>query len=94
MTILPALRTLEEGGRRVCFFDRPGVAELAEGGEHSLDEITLDVDNHRIPSFFHTGLTVRVEKAGCRDGDILGVKYRVGEVAEQVLILQGHVVHR
>jgi len=58
-----------------------------------LDGIRLDVDNHGIGLFFHTGLTVRVEEAGRRYGDILGVEYRVGEVVEQVLILKGHVVH-
>jgi len=46
-----------------------------------------------LAGFFHTGLTVRVEEVRRGDGDILGVKYSVGEVAEQVLILKGHVVH-
>ena len=59
-----------------------------------MDGIRLDIDNHRIGLFFHTGLTVRVEEAGRGDGNILGVEYRVGEVAEQVLILKRHVVHR
>ena len=94
MTILPALLILGEGGRRVGFFDAPGVAEQVRGREHSLDGIRLDVDNHRIGLFFHTGLTVPVEKGGRGDGDILGVKYRVGEVAEQVLILKGPVVYQ
>ena len=94
MTILPALLTLGEGGRPVGFFDGRGVAEQVDGRKHSLDGIRLDVDNHQIDAFFHTGLTVRVEKVGCEDGDIFGVKYPVGEVAEQVLILKGHVVHR
>jgi len=94
VSILPALLALREGRRRVGFFDSPGVAEQVDGREHSLDGIRLDVDNHRIGSFFHTGLTVRVEEAGRRDGHILGVKYRVGEVVQQVLILMGHVVHR
>jgi len=94
VAILPALLAMGEGIRRVGFFDGPGVAEQVDGREHSLDGIRLDVDNHRIGSFFHTGLTVWVEEAGRRAGDILGVEYRVGAVVEQVLILKGHVGHR
>jgi len=94
VTILPALLALGEGRGGIGFFNSPRVAEQIDGWEHSLDGIRLDVDNHRIGSFFHTGLTVRVEEACRRDDDVLGVENRVGEVVEQVLILKGHVVHR
>jgi len=64
-----------------------------DGREHSWDGIRLNIDNHRIGSLFHRELTVRVEEAGRGDGNIFGVKHHVGEVAEQVLILKGYVVH-
>jgi len=62
VTILPALLALGEGERQVGFFDSSGVAEQVDGWEHSLDGIRLDVDNHRIGSFFHTGLRFGLRK--------------------------------
>ena len=92
VAVLRALLALGNGRGRVGFLNGPCVAEEVDGWEHSLDGIRFDVDNHRIGSFVHTGLTVRVEETGRRDCNVLGVEDGVCEVIEQVLILMGHVV--
>jgi len=65
VAVLPALLALGNGGGRVSFLDGSCIAIEINGREHSLDRIRFDVDNHQIGTFFHMGLTVRVEEAGC-----------------------------
>jgi len=64
VAVLPALLALGNGRGRVGFLDGHCVSVEVDGWEHSLDRVRFDVDNHRISMFFHTGLTVRVEKVG------------------------------
>ena len=64
MAILLALLALGNGRGQVAFLDGRCVAVEVDGWKHSLDRVRFDVDHHRIGMFFHTGLTVRVEKVG------------------------------